>query len=310
MKPDPRYRAGMVEPYVTWPALAGSLFLVGGLASARRSWSAAPGLGKLVALGPAFVAAPLATFGAEHMVVAKFVAQTIPAWIPGRLFWAYFVGAALIATAVSLIVRKHVRLSLTLLGVMFVLFVTLMHVPNAAAHPSDRFLWAVALRDLSFGGGALAFAATQAPEWPARRTRALILAGKLMVALPLLFFAIQQLLHPAFVPGIPLQKTTPAWFPAAAAWGYVTGAAELVGAAAILANVRARTAATWLGLLMLLLTVLLYAPILAAAEQSPQMIEGLNYVFDTLLFAGTLLLLAAALRDDPDPAPRPLTAPA
>ena len=59
-------------------------------------------------------------------------------------------------------------------------------------------------------------------------------------------------------------------------------------------NVRARTAATWLGLLLMLLTALIYAPILATAVQSSEMIEGMNYVADTLLFAGTVLPLAEA----------------
>jgi hypothetical protein len=40
---------------------------------------------------------------------------------------------------------------------MFVLFVTTMHVPNAL-RGSDRFGWIVALRDLSFGGGAMCLA--------------------------------------------------------------------------------------------------------------------------------------------------------
>ena len=31
MKPDQGYRAGMVKPYVFWPALSGTMFLLGGL---------------------------------------------------------------------------------------------------------------------------------------------------------------------------------------------------------------------------------------------------------------------------------------
>jgi len=288
----------MFKPYLFWPSLLGAITLLGGLVAARRAWSAAAGLEKLIVLGPVFVAAPLAAFGAEHMVLASVVSQMVPDWIPARLFWAYFVGLALFAAALSLILRKSVRLSATLLGVMFVLFVVLMHVPNAAAQPEDRFVWAVALRDLAFGGGAFALAATQMDPARARGARGLLDAGRLMVALPLLFFAIEHFLHPEFAPGVPLKKETPTWFPAAALWGYATGAALLAAGGAMLLNLRARTAATWLGLLFLLLTVLLYAPIWATAVQSSEMIEGLNYVADTLMFGGTVLLLAGALRDD------------
>jgi uncharacterized membrane protein len=287
----------MLEPIVLWPSIAGTVSLVAGLVAARRPWSEASGLEKLIALAPVLVAAPLATFGAEHMVVAGSIAKMIPAWIPAHLFLAYFVGTALFAAALSLILRKHLRLSATLLGVMFVLFVALIHVPNAMAKPTDRFLWAVALRDLSFGGGAFALAATQTEASRSRGTHWLLLAGKVMIAIPLLFFGIQHLLHPEFAPGVPLPKVTPLWCPARTVWGYVTGAALFAAAGAILVNVRARTAATLLGLLVLLLTVLLYSPILATAVGSQEMIEGVNYVEDTMLFAGTVLLLAGALRD-------------
>jgi hypothetical protein len=47
---------------------------------------------------------------------------------------------------------------------------------------------------------------------------------------------------------------------------------------------------------MILLTLLLYVPILAVAPQA-SLVEAINYVADTLLFAGTLLVLAPALPD-------------
>jgi len=293
----------MVKPYLLWPACTGTIALLGGLVAVRRPWSAASGWDKLIALGPLFVAVPLATFGAEHMVNATFIARMVPVWLPGRLFWAYFVGLALFAAAASLILRRHVRLSATLLGVMFFLFVTLMHVPNVAADPGNRFMWAIAFRDLSFGGGGLALAATQTERWRARGTHWLLAAGRLMIALPLLFFGFEHLLHPEFAPGVPLPKMAPAWIPVPAAWGYATGAAEIAAAGAVLMGFRARTAATWLGLLMLLLTAVVYSPMLVTYTDPPARFEGLNYVADTLLFAGTILVLAGAVRERKDPEP-------
>ena len=285
----------MPKPYILWPALAGTLFLVGGLVGARRAWSASAGVERLVALFPVFIAAPLATFGGEHMVLASFISQDIPAFMPARLFWAYFVGVALFAAALSLVVRRHMRLSTALLGVMFVLFVAMIHLPKALAQPGDRFLWTVALRELAFAGGVVAFAAGYGKETARPGERRLVTVGRLLVGVALLFFAIQHLLHPSFAPGVPLKKVTPAWFPGGVLLGYLTGAAELVTAAALVVNQRARAAATWLGAWLLLLTVIVYVPLLAAARQSSEGIEGINYVADTLLFAGTMLALAAGL---------------
>jgi uncharacterized membrane protein YkgB len=91
---------------------------------------------------------------------------------------------------------------------------------------------------------------------------------------------------------------TPGWVPIPALWGYLTGVVLVVAGVAILLNRRARLAATLVGLLMTLLTFLLYFPILAMARGTSQIVEGVNYVADTLLFGGTALLLASALRDE------------
>ncbi len=43
-------------------------------------------------LGRILFAAPLLVFGVQHFLYARFIATLVPAWIPGRLFWAYFIG--------------------------------------------------------------------------------------------------------------------------------------------------------------------------------------------------------------------------
>jgi hypothetical protein len=87
---------------------------------------------------------------------------------------------------------------------------------------------------------------------------------------------------------------TPDWVPMRAFWGYLMGAALLVSGAAILADHRrARFAATLTGSLIALLVLFLYMPIFLTAAQ-PALLEGINYVADTLLFAGTVLLVGQA----------------
>lgn len=268
-------------------------FLVIGLFAFRRELSTARGLEKVIALGPVFVAAPLAAFGAEHLAGAQFIIQVVPTWMPGRLFWVYFVGLALVVAAISLVLMKYVRWSATLLGVMFFLFVLMVHLPRVAANPRDRIAWAVALRDLAFGGGAWALAGT------VLGSSRLTMIGRLCIVIPVLFFAVEHFLHPEFAPGVPLGKLTPSWIPIGPFWGYVTGAVLLVTGAGMLVEKKTRTAATWLGMWITLLVLFIYLPILFMATKPPEITEGLNYVADTLLFGGTALLLAGAMtRDD------------
>jgi uncharacterized membrane protein YphA (DoxX/SURF4 family) len=215
--------------------------------------------------------------------------------MPARLFWTYFVGLALIAAALSLIFMKYVPASGMLLGIMFVLFVLMIHFPNVAANPKDRILWTVALRDLSFAGGAFALAGTQFQQLNESISKALILIARGFVAVPLLFFAVEHILHPQFAPGVPLPKLTPAGVPFPHVLATIVAVALFVAGVCLLIGKYARTTTTWLGLVLVLLTFFFYLPILALARQPAQITEGLNYVEDTMLFAGMVLFLAAAM---------------
>src|SRR5581483_11862994 len=284
----------MPSPMVLWMSVAGVASLGLGAIVAGSDVATASGFDKLTALACVFFAAPLAVFGAEHLTDAGDIVQLIPSWIPARPFWAYFVGIALLAAALSLSLRRYLRLTGTLLAVMFFLFVLLMHVPGVVAAPRDRFTWAIALRDLAFGCGALALAGSASPNSYRDRKNAAVIVARIFIGVVLVVYGIENFLHPEFAPGVPLKKLTPAWVPLPHLWAYLTGAVLLVAGIAILINRYTRVAADWAGLVMLLLTIFLYVPILAIARSSGAMVVGMNYVFDTLLFAGAILLLAQA----------------
>jgi uncharacterized membrane protein len=111
----------------------------------------------------------------------------------------------------------------------------------------------------------------------------------------LVFFAVETFLHPDVIPGVPLARLTPVWIPVRTVWGYVTGLALLAGGVGLLTVRYARAAATGLAVVLMLLVVLMYFPILAAAAPD-MLVEALNYIGDTTLFAGTVLMAAGAMR--------------
>jgi uncharacterized membrane protein YphA (DoxX/SURF4 family) len=279
---------------IFWPWFAGVVFLAMGFFSVRKEFSAAPGLDKIIALGRVFAAAPLATFGAEHFLNVKAFSPGVPRWIPFHPFWIVFVGVALFAGALSLTWNRYTKLSSTLLAVMLFLFALLLHIPNAVANPHDRFALAVAFREPAFAGGFLAFAGSQVP-----RSKILTVIGRLAMAIAFLFFAVMHILHPQNAPGVPLAKLTPAWMPWPHVLATVTALFLLAAAVAIVISRYARTATACLGLWMVYLTLIVYVPIFLQASGGLELIEGVNYIFDTLLFAGTILLLASALPEEP-----------
>jgi uncharacterized membrane protein YphA (DoxX/SURF4 family) len=77
-------------------------------------------------------------------------------------------------------------------------------------------------------------------------------------------------------------------------WGYLTGGVEIAAGALMLADRQARAAASWMGLVVIVLVLVIYTPFLGVAVEDKDQLEALNYIWDTLLFAGTVLLVARA----------------
>jgi len=257
------------------------------------------GINKLMPFGRLCFGIPIGVFGTEHFTVTAGIAALVPRWIPAHTFWVYLVGVGFLCAAFSFALLVQARLAAVLLGMTFLIFVCVMDLPAAAGNPGNRFFWALALRELSFGSGAFAFAMSpwstrSRQEAPARRIPLCIALPRFAVGVASVFYGVENLLHPANVPGVPLQKLTPEWIPGRLAASYFVGVVLIAAGLCLLFNLKTRTAATFLGLTILLAILWVYLPMLLRA---PTDIVALNYFFDTLLFAGTALLLAGAMDD-------------
>jgi uncharacterized membrane protein len=296
--------AVLIPGKLFWPYFVGAAVLIIGLAKMNRvEVLQARGINKAVVFGPLFLAIPMAVFGADHFIAPKIVAAMVPSWIPGHPFWVYFVGAALIAAALSIVTEKHSVLATTLLSAMILSFVLLIHVPNFAANLGDRIRLAVLLRDLCFSGGALAYALARADQWPKHRLSRATILVRCVVAVATLVFGTEHFLHPELVPVVPLKQLMPPWIPGHLPLAYVTGAVLIACGLSILFCWKARLAATWLGIFVFAVVLLVYLPIMVAKISDVG--YGLNYLVDTLAFSGSTLLLAGALPSE-EPSAVPL----
>ncbi|HVB39103.1 MAG TPA: hypothetical protein VND92_11215 [Vicinamibacterales bacterium] len=258
----------------------------------RGDWQTARGLDTLILFGPVFYAAPIAAFGTEHFTLTRSMVSMVPSWIPWHLFWIYFVGGCFIAAGLSLATRIQARLAASLLALTFFLFVVLMDAPGWAHHPDNRFAAALTLRELSFSGGALALAASLTGEWRQRASQMVATMARYFVGVPVLFYGVEQLVHGHYVPGIPLELVTPEWVYGHALWTYLAGAVYVVAAPFLLAGRKTRAAATWIGVTVLFVEVVVYVPIAVVEHVG---LEGFNYLADTLMYGGAVLLLAGAM---------------
>ena len=273
----------------TWGMIgAGTTALVAGVILVRPRYAAASGAGRVLVFGPVFEAVALAIFATEHFLAARDLSGIVPGWLPGPLFWTYFVGAALLAAAISFIAWRCVRWSASLLALLFLIIVATIDLPNLPGHTHERLFWTLTVRETCFAGGAMVLAGSL---WlRGRAGSALVILGRLIVACTFVFYAIEHFLFPRFVPGVPLEKMTPAWVPAPTLLAYFIGATLLAAGFGLMIRRTRRAAAASAGTVLVLLTVFFYVPILMTENHSPLAVEGVNYVGDTLLFAATALL--------------------
>jgi uncharacterized membrane protein len=280
---------------VIWSYFVGGVVLAIGLfvVFLRGDWQKARGFDKLILLGPLFYAAPLAAFGTEHFTLTEAIASIVPTWIPWHRFWAYFVGACFIAAALSMVTRIRARLAASFVALTFFLFVVLMDAPAWVQDPRDRIALTLTLRELSFGAGALALAASLTEQ--RREPGADILAriARYFIAITVLFYSFEQFTHGNYVPGVPLEPLTPQYVYGHAIWTYLAAVAYAVGGTLLLVGKKTRAAATWVGLSVLFVELVVYVPI--AVVQRASIDNGFNFLGDTLMFCGTVLLLAKAM---------------
>jgi uncharacterized membrane protein YphA (DoxX/SURF4 family)/uncharacterized membrane protein len=286
---------------VIWSYSVGGVVFAIGLVMIflRGDWQKARGFDKLILFGPIFYAAPLAAFGTEHFTLTRIIASLVPHWIPWHMFWAYFVGTCFILAPLSIVMRIESRLAASLVALTFFLFVVVMDIPSFVRHPHNRFAATFVLRELAFSGGALALAVSTTKLGRERVVHFFATIARYFVAIPIVFYSFEQFMHGDHVPGVPLEPLTPTYILGHDIWTYLAAAAYAITGVMLLLGKKTRTAATWAGLTVLFVELVVYVPI--AVVERASLDKGLNYLGDTLMFCGAVLLLAGAMPREGSP---------
>jgi uncharacterized membrane protein YphA (DoxX/SURF4 family) len=100
-------------------------------------------------------------------------------------------------------------------------------------------------------------------------------------------------MHRNQVPAVPLDRLTPTYIFGHGIWTYLAAAVYAIAGTLLLVGKKTRAAAATLGLTVLFVELVVYVPIGVVDRAS--LANGLNYVGDTLMFCGAVLLLAGAM---------------
>lgn len=107
-------------------------------------------------LGKIMYCVPFIGFGIFHLMNANQMAGMIPAYLPGGAIWVYISGIALLLAAISILTGKSTKLATMLLGVMLLLFVLMLHMPNLGNADAMMAQMAMSgmLKDIGLAGAA------------------------------------------------------------------------------------------------------------------------------------------------------------
>jgi len=96
----------------------------------------------LVTLARIFLAVSAIFFGVEHFRHPEFMPgvdfdRSMPAWIPGHVFWSYLAGTVFLIAGIGLLANRKTRFAATCLGIIAFLLIVFVYLPIVAAKPLD-----------------------------------------------------------------------------------------------------------------------------------------------------------------------------
>lgn len=241
---------------------------------------------KSESLGRILVAISLVVFGVQHFIYGGFVATLVPAFMPGRLFWAYFVGVAFVAAAIGILTSMLARPAATMLGLMFFLFVVLLHVPRIIGKSSDGNEWTSGFVALAMCGGAWILA-NAAPLEEREKADPFLKLGRYFFALAFVAFGVQHFVFGRYTAGL-----GPPWIPGQPLLAYLFGVIFVAAGAAILIGEKMHMATILLASIAFLYFLLLYVPKVAGHLHDP---GPWTSGFEVLAMCGSALVLASSL---------------
>jgi uncharacterized membrane protein len=245
----------------------------------------------LVPVGRTFFALGMIGIGIEHFFFREFipVIATFPAAIPGRIFWVYLCGAALVAAGSAILLNIKARQVGIVLGAAFLVLLVLDHIPyRLANNPGILGFWGNEFKILTLAGGAwIAAGSLIQQRAEVRSADKLMSIGRYFLPITVTVFGFEHFLYTDFVATL-----VPAWIPWHNFWTYFAAVALMVAGIAMIVNIKARLASLMLGIMIFIWFLILHIP-RAIADPTSAIGNEVASVFEALAFSGIAFMLCA-----------------
>jgi hypothetical protein len=245
----------------------------------------------LLRIGRVLYGVAMVFFGVQFVIFAASMAGPIPGppWMHGSRLVAWVVAAGFIFAGASIAAGWMERWASLLIGVAMLVFGLIHYLPALLTRLHDPGPWTVLFELMAISGGAFVLAADSFSKATGRAV-VLAAAGRYMVAVSLVVFAVQHFIYAGFVAGL-----IKAWIPWHLFWAYFTGICFVAAALSFAAGRMERLAGTLLGTMFLLWVLVLHLPRVAHAMRNGDEVTSL---FVALAMSGVGFVLAGSFGDE------------
>lgn len=119
---------------------------------------------KITSLGRILFALPFAIFGINHFLMTDYYVGMLTSFIPLGAYTIILTGIMLIATSISIITKKFVKLSTFILAGLLFIFIVTIHIPHLISDVDKTATIIALLKDISLMGGSLMIAGIYSEE--------------------------------------------------------------------------------------------------------------------------------------------------
>lgn len=112
----------------------------------------------ITTLGRILFAVPFAIFGINHFLMMDYYVGMLTSFIPLGAYTIILTGIMLIATSISIISKKFVKISTVTLAILLFIFIITIHIPHLITDSDKTATLIALLKDISLMGGSLMIA--------------------------------------------------------------------------------------------------------------------------------------------------------
>jgi putative oxidoreductase len=119
---------------------------------------------KITTIGRILFAIPFAIFGINHFLMTDYYVGMLTSFIPLGAYTIILTGIMLIATSISILTKKFVKVSTIILALLLFIFIITIHIPHLLNGGEQTATLIALLKDISLMGGSLMIAGIYSEE--------------------------------------------------------------------------------------------------------------------------------------------------